>query len=318
MLNSSVESIAELLSIALDVQRETIARYAALAAQMKSAGNAAVGQLYAGLAADEQGREQRLTEWADLAGHDLVTASVPRGWEDDPGVPTLYDADAIGPLSSTPYKVLAYAVHDKQRGFRFFSYIAADTTNSDVSELAEMLAREELGQASLLRGQRRLAWHAERTCQQAEPHIEAGSIESTADLIAVVVCFENLQLQILNTLEADTPLLEAVRAQRLQQLSHYERSADSVDSVNIELKSELDGFKLWHERELAGAQDSSGQLARLRALADTGFVLYDTVVNNTQDEKVMLLAQKQAGHALDFIGSLGDMAQSLTPDRYEL
>jgi rubrerythrin len=153
MLSSPIESTDELLSIALVAERASIERYSELASRMKAYGNSEVGSLFEQMSAAERSREQRLTEWAALAGLTLTVDIDSIAWTDDPGVATIYDAEAEDPALSTPYKALAFAVHNKQRGFRFFSYVAADSNNPEVSKYAEVLAREELGQAALLRSQ---------------------------------------------------------------------------------------------------------------------------------------------------------------------
>jgi hypothetical protein len=63
---------------------------------------------------------------------------------------------------TTPYTVWALAVRHRERGFVFWTYVAALTENSAVRAAAEDMAREALHDANELRRERRLAWHSER------------------------------------------------------------------------------------------------------------------------------------------------------------
>ena len=63
----------------------------------------------------------------------------------------------------TPYKALTIAVQNEERGFAFYSYIAAHIEDAGGGRnAAEQLAREELRHAALLRRERRRAWRRER------------------------------------------------------------------------------------------------------------------------------------------------------------
>ncbi|MBI5131567.1 MAG: hypothetical protein HZA66_19180 [Rhodopseudomonas palustris] len=62
----------------------------------------------------------------------------------------------------TPYLVWALAVRHRERGFVFWTYIAAHAERSAVRAAAEDMAREALNGANELRRERRLAWRSER------------------------------------------------------------------------------------------------------------------------------------------------------------
>ena len=85
----------------------------------------------------------------------------------------------------TPYRALASAVRHEQRSFVFWTYIAAHA-DGEVKDAAERMALEELEHVSLLRRERRMAFHAER--QEAGPVVATlGALAATerhlADLI---------------------------------------------------------------------------------------------------------------------------------------
>jgi rubrerythrin len=304
MLNSNVESTADLISIALATERESISRYAELATRMKDYGNSEVGVLFERMSTEEQAREQQLTEWAALAGLTLKTDIGPIPWEEDPGVATIYDAEAEDPTLSTPYKALAFAVHNKQRGFRFYSYVAADSKNPEVSDYAEILAREELGQAALLRGQRRRAWHVQRNQQAIEPGINPAAVDNAADLMAVTVCIEQIFARLMDVAGAEFSDIGKLAIDRRDLLIVLEKSLRESPSTNAELHQLLQTFTGWHERALAEIQDGQEALQRLCALCDTSFAFYDSVVTLTRDESVMLMAQSQTEQALELMAHL--------------
>jgi rubrerythrin len=298
MLNSNVESTAELISIALAAERESILRYRELATRMRDNGNSEVGLLFERMSAEEQARERQLTEWAALAGLALKTDIGPIPWEEDPGVATIYDAEAEDPARSTPYKALAFAVHNKQRGFRFYSYVAADSKNPEVSDYAEVLAREELGQAALLRGQRRRAWHAQRNQRDTEPGIDAAAIDGIADLMAATACMEQLIVRLMGVAGEEYPDIGKLAVDRRELLVAFEKSLRENPSTNVELHQLLQSFAGWHEKAMAEIQDGPEALKRLRTLCETSFAFYDAVVTSTRDESVMLMAQGRAELAL--------------------
>jgi rubrerythrin len=304
MLNSSVESTAELLSIALAAEREFIQRYRELASAMKDYGNSEVGTLFERMSSEERAREQQLTEWATLAGLTLTADVGPIPWREDPGVATIYDAEAEDPVLSTPYKALAFAVHNKQRGFRFYSYVAADSTNPQVSEYAEVLAREELAQAALLRSQRRRAWHAQRSQPTTEPGIDASAIDCVADLMAATVCIEQLVVTLMDQAGQALPALEKLITDRRQSLNVYEKSRRDRPSSNAELAGLLHAFASWQASIMAEIHDAAQALQRLHALCETSFAFYDAVVTSTHDEAVMLMAQNQTERMLELIAQL--------------
>ncbi len=52
------------------------------------------------------------------------------------------------------------SVADQEIVFRFYTHVAANSDNETVRKYAEILAKEELGHAALLRAERRYTYHA--------------------------------------------------------------------------------------------------------------------------------------------------------------
>jgi rubrerythrin len=282
MLNSDIRSTAELLSIALAAEREAMRRYAELAGSMQEAGNLEVGKLFESMVVEEQAHEQQLTEWATLAGITINTDIEPVRW-DDPGVATIYDAEACNPHLSTPYKALAFAVHNEERGFRFYSYVAAHSRDPGVCDAAETLAREELAHATLLRAQRRRAWHAQRQQLQAVPDIDPATIHTSDDLLVATVSTEQYIAALMDALSKQYPDLKPLAASTRERLSRHEETDRDSEPGSTEL---------------------AVTLQELYAACERSFALYDAVVTLAKDEALMLAAQQQSAIAMQRIADL--------------
>ncbi|MEN8108421.1 MAG: ferritin family protein [Pseudomonadota bacterium] len=303
MLSTDIHTTAELISIALAAEREAIRRYSELAARMHEHGNEEAGSLFERMVDEERAHEKQLIEWATLEGLAISMDVGPIRWE-DPGVATIYDAEAKDPDQSTAYKALAFAVHNEERAFRFYSYIAANSKDPDVRDHAEVLAREELGHAALLRTQRRRAWHAQRSQHRTEPGIDPGVIHSIPDLLAATVCIEQFFVDLIDAAGREFPDLKALAANTQEFLSACERALHDGDSPGTDLTTALKSIAPWRERTLAATENASTALRRLCADCDRSFAFYDSVVTSAQDESVMLMAQRLSTLALERIAEL--------------
>ncbi|MDH3947387.1 MAG: ferritin family protein [Gammaproteobacteria bacterium] len=309
MLSTDIHSTAELISIALAAEREAIRRYSDLASEMYEYGNDEVGALFERMIDEEKEHERLLTEWAELEGLAINTNIGPIRWE-DPGVATIYDAEAVDPDQSKPYKALAFAVHNEERAFRYYSYVAANSKDSDVRAYAEILAREELGHAALLRAQRRHAWHVQRSKHEAEPRIGPGTIYSIPDLLAAIVCIEECLADLIDAAANEYPDLKVLAANTRGMLSISEKALHEGDAPGVEIITTLKSIASWRTRKFSTTVDASTALRRLCMACDRSFSFYDSVVTSTQDESVMLMAQRLSTHALERISELRRLTAS--------
>jgi ferritin len=140
MLNIDVQTAGDLMSIALYAEHEAVRRYIRLAEAMHSYGNQEAASLFERMVEEERQHEYLIEEWADLEGIQLRTDIGPIRWE-DPGVPTDYDGEAIDPAHSTPYRALAFAVHNEERAFRFYVHVAATADDETVREYAASMPK---------------------------------------------------------------------------------------------------------------------------------------------------------------------------------
>ena len=303
MLSIDIHSTAGLISIALAAEREAIRRYSELASKMREHGNDEAGALFERMIDEERAHEKQLMEWAALEGHAISTDVGPIRWE-DPGVATIYDDEAKDPDQSTPYKALAFAVHNEERAFRYYSYVAAHSKDPDVRDYAEVLAREELGHAALLRAQRRRAWHAQRSHHGSEPGIDPGVIQGTPDLLAVTVCIEQILTNLIDVAVREFPDLKTLAANTEQFLSTSKKALQDGSPPGTDTTTALRTIASWRERTSVAAGDATAALRRLCADCDRSFVFYDSVVTSAQDESVMLMAQRLSLRALERIAEL--------------
>lgn len=305
MLTTDVQTAGDLMSIALCAEHEAIRRYARLAEAMHRHGNQEAASMFERMVEEEQEHERLIEEWAKLEGVELRADIGPVVWE-DPQLPIDYDSGAVDPEHSTPYRALAFAVHNEERAFRFYIYVAATADDEAVREYAETLAREELGHAALLRVMRRRAWRVEREAGRDEPDIEPAIIHTLADLLAVAASAEHCLAANLAALADSHPELEKFGAATQSILMYTETRLNTAGKPGKDVARAIESIEDY-KRKTALMSDAPDALhQRLYSDCDRCFALYDTVVTHAKDEAVMLAAQKLSESMLERIGLLRD------------
>jgi rubrerythrin len=170
---AALKSADEMLATAHAMEREAAARYATLADCMRRVDQREIADLFAGLAAEELTHVDSVERLSERTLHRapdsaLVQAVLPATFAREE------EANAAALLS--PYRTLSIAVRHEERAFSFWSYVAAQSDNSALREMAETFARQELIHAAKLRHARRKAFHAERAGLRAT----AGDAEDRA------------------------------------------------------------------------------------------------------------------------------------------
>jgi len=308
MLSTRVKTTGDLMSIALQAEREAIRRYSELSTRMREAGNTSAADLFDRMVIEETGHERLLLEWMAQESIDENPEFEPIRWR-DPQVSTIYDDEARNPHHSTPYKALAFAVHNEELAFRFYTHVAAESGNEVVRKYAEILAREELGHAALLRAERRRAYHAERSTSLNVPVLDPRAIHNEADLLAAALHIDRYLAGTMNMITTDSPQLLVLAREAQRQISDNENALGNMALNNEKLPGEdismnlaqLESYNAQME-EKSNSLDSN--LQRLNFYCDRSFAFYDAIVESTADESIMLSAQKLASSALDRIGVL--------------
>ena len=189
MLSTKVKTTRDLMSIALQAEREAIRRYSQLASSMREAGNESAAALFERMVTEEQKHERLLLTWMAKESIAVNPDIDPIRWR-DPQVSTTYNDEARDPHYSTPYKALAFDVNNEENAFRFYTHVAAESDNEVVRKYAEILAREELGHVALFRAERRLAFHSERDINPAEAAPDPRPIQNEIELLATAISID--------------------------------------------------------------------------------------------------------------------------------
>lgn len=308
MLSTKVRTTGDLMSIALQAEREAIRRYSQLASNMREAGNESAAALFERMVTEEQEHERLLLAWMAKESIPPNPDIGPIRWR-DPQVSTTYNDEARDPHYSTPYKALAFAVNNEENAFRFYTHVAAESDNETVRKYAEILAREELGHAALLRAERRLAYHAERDASAARPTPDPGTIHSEAELLATAIRIDRYLADAIGLLGTDSPQLAALARETREQISNNETALGSMALTSKKLPGEDISMILAQidssDGGIEGESDDPGsELHRLSIYCDRSFAFYDAIVESTTDESIMRTAQRLTSSALDRIGVL--------------
>jgi rubrerythrin len=221
-----IDSLSDLIGVGLAMEEEAARRYRELAGLMEARGASGTAATFRMLALEEETHSAGIAEWGEgLIGR--LPQPEPFVWQLPPEIARSWAEVASSGLL-TPYRALAIAVHNEERAFAFYSYVAAHATDPEVRKAAEGLAAEELGHATLLRRHRRAAW---RDQGGAAPRVRVASL---ADL------------------EEQAGHLLALAA------AHHRALADQIDASEPELAGLL--ADLAHEEE-AGAKPPTAPIA---------------------------------------------------------
>ena len=307
MQPTDIKTPNDLMSVALQAEREAVQQYAELARLMQEAGNPATAALFERMASEERKHEQLLQQWLQQEGIQANEHVDSVRWQ-DPNVSTTYDEEACSPDQSTPYRALAFAVHNEENAFRFYTRVAAETCNPKVREYAEILAHEELGHAALLRAERRRAYHAERDHGVAEPTLDPALVANEADLLLVALGFDRLLADKLDSLDKPSQALQTLADSVRRQISKGEKALQMAQHKNIlpgeSISQRLEQVAQHNARRIDQVSETTEKLRQLYNCCERAFVFYDTVVTASEDEQIMLRAQDLTAATLKRIGLL--------------
>ena len=302
MLSTKVRSAQELMSIALQAERQTTRRYTRLATDMREAGNLSAAALFERMVIEEREHERKLVEWMARESLEQQTDIGPIRWR-DPQVSTTYDDEARDPRYSTPYKALAFAVNNEENAFRFYTHVAADADNEAVRGYAEALAREELEHAELFRAERRRAYHAERDRSAMHPLPDPGAIQDESELLATALGLDRHLAEAIEQLGLDSPRLATLAREARQRISEKEALLKGLSQTTPQVDEIIASIVTQSDNDAADDRDGvvtvASELQQLRVFCDRSFVFYDAVVETTTDEAIMHTAQAMASLALD-------------------
>lgn len=181
-----VRSMAEFFALARAMELDAATRYDEIARQLRQQHETGLAVVFETLAETERRHSDEVNLWSEHRGTETA-AELP--WP----IPDTFDAPPAEVAQSklmTPYQALASAVRHEQRSFVFWTYVAAHAEQEDVKAAAERMALEELEHVSLLRRERRKAFHGARqqTSLVGDAHVTLSELAATerhlADLIS--------------------------------------------------------------------------------------------------------------------------------------
>lgn len=299
MVSANIQTPDQLMSVALLTVRESIQQYSQLATSMRQGQNDVVADLYEVMKKEEQAHERLLIEWMTQENINENPGAEPIQWN-DPHLLTIYNEEARDPHYSTPYKVYAFAVHNEEQAFRFYSHIASHTKNEEVQKYAEILAHEELRHADTLRARRRQAYHVEREGNITETRLDPKIIRNRADLLTAAIYIDRYLAEEMTSILATTPAIEPLLKETQKQISMNEDILKNENMPGKQLVQNLDKFT-----QLQKLKDHNNKaLQQLWLSCDRNFVFYDTVVATTEDEDVLHAAQQLTSITLARISKL--------------
>lgn len=157
----SVRTLPELFALAFALEKEAATRYDDLARKMHDHHAPDTAAVFERLAEEERKHRDHVSDLSQQR-----TGAVPGAADLKWDLSETFDDEATGELAgsrlATPYRALSMAVRNEERAFAFWTYVAANAQDAAVREAAETMAHEELEHVSLLRRERRRAYHAHR------------------------------------------------------------------------------------------------------------------------------------------------------------
>jgi rubrerythrin len=307
------KSVAELIAMALAMEREAAARYDELAAQMAKHGNHELADLFEGLGTEERKHEAHIERW--LAPGQPEPPATNFAWRSPESVDREEAEDAGGAFLMTPHRALRIAVHNEERAFQFFSMIAATVEDPGIRAKAEALAKEELEHVARLRLERLRARRAEsESAAQGTARRGPRSVRSHAALLARASAIEQEAATTFETLARHMSDIGAKTIRELfRKLAEEEHAFVAAIGERIQARG-LTSEPVALDIRPVSAKTSGDALGLALGEAEAAFDFYTAAAELSADQAMMEEAQHLAAHALDLLkrlrGHLSDRVSS--------
>jgi rubrerythrin len=266
-----VRTLDEFFALAHAIESDAAARYIEVARQLKQQGAAHLAEVFERLAEVERGHVMEITNRAAQRGESAPPDARPP-WP----IPDTFDASPDEIVQSkllTPYRALASAVRREERSFAFWTYVAAHAEKTEVREAAESMALDELENVSLLRRERRQAFHAQRGL--------SGSIKANAAALAA------LERRVCELLEED-PTAFPEDSEFAKMIIHASREA----------ASELEALHATHHPTLSVPRLPATLNDDPLAISELLVEAYLTLADSSKNAHVVDVAQHLGGAAI--------------------
>lgn len=297
-----VESLPELMAIAKAMEDEAAMRYRQLSRRMRSLDNNAAVKVFEHLASEEEAHSARVTELSVA-----VTGCAPKPadirWELPPDLEDEGMADLAVSRLVTPYRALSIAVRNEDRAFAFWSYVSAYAPSEAVRRYAERMAREELRHASILRMERRRAYHGELRAAGLPPAISMRELQEKAASLEEGIrrtCRSLASAAAVSGDEATADLLG-----RIAEAGSGNRRASVFSGVGPS------------PTQRHGAPDSVVMIDQAIAACETAAEIYLQAAESAADEGVALEAQRLSKSAITRLVALRGRRVEIAPVQFE-
>ena len=273
-----IRSMGEFFAMAHAMELDAATRYGETSRQLRAQGETALADLFDDLAETERGHIRQIGEWAD---HGASRADAKLPWP----IPDTFDGtpqEMARTKLLTPYQALASAVRHEQRSFAFWTYVAAHADAVEVKDAAERMALEELEHVSLLRRERRKAFHAGRLGGWA-----AG--EEPVKLAALAA----IERRLADLIEGDTSS------------THEHTLILSLAAAARNSAAKLEALHAAGHAEFSTPALLAEQTSDVGALAEYLAEAYLRLAETSQDGDALIIAQEVAKTAIYRLGALG-------------
>jgi rubrerythrin len=266
--------MGEFFALARAMEADAVHRYTHAAEALRQQNAMVLVDVFDELSKVERGHIEQLEEWAKRRG---AAAGADAPWP----IPDTFDISLEEIAQSslmTPYRALALAVRHEQRSFAFWSYVAAHA-EGEIKEAAERMALEELEHVSLLRRERRKAFHSDRRATTAE-----------AVTLSVLAAAERRLARLIDERYARMPQTTDIAA-----LAAASRNAaDRLDALEKVAQPKFSTLGM-----LAGRENDIAALSEYLAEA------YLRLAESARNEQVLVVAQELATNAIDRLRRTG-------------
>jgi rubrerythrin len=148
LLSDDIDSVAEFLAHALELETESAERYRELADAMAVHNNPEVAALFRQLAAEGEAHAAQVRRWG--AEYELPKiAPWSFKWTSPEGPESVAMADTHYLMNRQ--QALQLALHNESRGWDFYCQVAERSSSEEVQRLAEEMAAEEDAHVALLK-----------------------------------------------------------------------------------------------------------------------------------------------------------------------
>lgn len=274
-----IRTLDEFFALAHAIETDAVARYTEVARQLRQQGAAHLADVFERLAEVERGHVREVTSWASRRGETAPVDSLPP-WP----IPNTFDASPDETAQSkllTPYRALASAVRHEERAFAFWTYVAAHADKTEVREAAERMAHEELEHVSLLRRERREAFHEQRST--------SGAAKATANAADLAV----QERRIAELLEQEPTIYLEDR-----------EFAQLIVRASREAATELEALEANHHPTLSLPRLPASLHDDPLAISEMLVEAYLTIADSSKNSRVVEIAQHLAGAAIYRLATL--------------